>query len=67
MYRRNLSTEAYRGTTCEYDFMIYHDAMKQYWKMGARENIAARGCAYRIRILRSQAPSIRKCRQALIK
>ena len=54
MYRRNLSTEAYRGTTCEYDFMIYHDALK----MGARENITARGCAYRIRILRSQAPSI---------
>ena len=49
-----MSAEAYRWTQRENDFMIYHDALKEFWEKGAREYIATRGFAYRV--LRIQAP-----------
>ena len=46
------------SSTCplkrENSFMIYHDALKQFWEKGAREYISARGFADRI--LRIQTP-----------
>ena len=49
-----MSAEAYRGTKRENDFMIYHDALKQFSEKGAHEYIATRGFADRV--LRIPAP-----------
>ena len=49
-----MSAEAYRGTKGENDFMIYHDALKQFSEKGAHEYIATIGFADRV--LRIQAP-----------
>jgi hypothetical protein len=48
------STEAYRGSKCENSFMIYHDALKQFWEKGAREYIASKN--FENRVLRIQEP-----------
>ena len=39
----DVSTAAYRGTTHEHDFMIYHDALSAWWEEGAQAHMAARG------------------------
>jgi len=48
------STEAYRGSKRENSFMIYHDALKQFWEKGAREYIASKN--FENRVLRIQEP-----------
>ena len=42
-----ISKEAYAGTTHENDFIIYHDALSQWWERGAQEYMKSLGFEHR--------------------